>query len=160
MFLFIPYAPHVLLQYHASSVVLPAIAKGSLSTMTALHNCHPYELFKLYNQCSHVPSPLLQSLAKQKLSDLCFKFFKVCPTRIMLFSIKQNEILSRNKIKLFSTPFLKHYPFLRTCYFSSNLKLKSRLKVTQKYPHFFKFVTILHGVKNGQKKPSPVTAQF
>ena len=78
--------------------------------MTALHNCHPYELFKLYNQCPHVSSPLLQSLAKQKISDLCFQLFLVRPTKVLHFTIKLNEVLSRNKIKTLLFSFLKTLP--------------------------------------------------
>ena len=109
-FLFVPFAPNVLLKFHTSSVVLPAIAKGNLSAMTVLNNCHPYELFNLYNQCGRMSSLLLQSLAKQKLSDLCFQLFHSRPTKTIPFIIKVNEALSQNKVKTVLFSFLKTLP--------------------------------------------------
>ena len=125
-FLFLPAAPHILLDYHATSVILPSIAKGSVSPIALLKSCHPYRLFKLYKQCYKMQSPLLQSLAKQKLSDLCFKFFKIRPTKVILFSIKLNEILSRNKIKTILFSFLKTLPISQELL----LLLQSQTKVT------------------------------
>gem|GEM_PF-1487133 len=98
------------MEYHSTSVILPSIAKGSLSAFSILKNCHPYRLFKLYNQCHKIPSPIIRSLAKQKLSDLCFKFFKIRPSKNALFSIKLNEALSRNKVKTILFSFLKTLP--------------------------------------------------
>ena len=109
-FLFLPAAPHILLQYHATSTILPSIAKGSISAISLLQKCHPYQLFKLYNQCYKMTTPLLQSLAKQKLSDLCHKFFNIRPTKKILFCIQLNDILSCNKIKTVLFYFLKTLP--------------------------------------------------
>ena len=63
-FLFMPAAPHILLRYHASSVTLPAIARGSLSAISPLHNSHPYELFQLYNQYRHMSLTSIYCKAK------------------------------------------------------------------------------------------------
>ena len=113
--------------------------------MSVLKNCHPYHLFKLYNQCHKIPSPLIQSLAKQKMSNLSFKIFKVRPTGIMLFSIKQNEIL------LYS--FLKTLPIPQDLL----LLLQSQTKVTFKsHPQISSlFCNNITWCKKWSEKPFP-----
>ena len=135
-FLFLPAAPHILLQYHATSTILPSIAKGSISAISLLQKCHPYQLFKLYNQCYKMTTPLLQSLAKQKLSDLCHKFFNIRPTKKILFKfyIQLNDILPCTKLKQFYFLFLKPSQSLKTLSCSFNPKLESHFKVTLKSP--------------------------
>jgi len=157
-FLFLPAAPHILLEYHAHSVILPSIAKGLTAPISLLQNCHPFHLFKVYKLCYKMQSPLLQSLSKQKFSDLCYKFFHIRPTKIILFSIKLNEALSRNKIKTILFSFLKTLPISHELL----LLLQSQTKVTFKsHPKISPFfVTISHGVKNGLKNLSHATAQF
>ena len=152
-FLFMPAAPHILLRYHASSVTLPAIARGSLSAMSPLHNSHPYELFQLYNQCRHMSSPLLQSIAKQKLSDLCFNLFHVRPTKVIPFTIKLNEVLSRNKIKTILFSFIKTLPISKDML----LLLQSQTKVTFKgHPKISKlFCNHISWCKKWSVKPFP-----
>ena len=130
LFLGLPAASHILLQYHATSTILPSIAKGSISAISLLQKCHPYQLFKLYNQCYKMTTPLLQFLAKQKLSDLCHKLFNIRPTKKILFSIQLNDILFRNKLKQFYFLFLKPSQSLKTLSCSFDPKLKSHFEVT------------------------------
>ena len=100
-FYFLPAAPHILLQYCMTSTILHSIEKGSISVILLLHNCYAYHLFNLYNQCYKMTTSLLQSLAKQQLSDLCHKFFNICPTKKIPFHLQLNNILSHNKTKQF-----------------------------------------------------------
>jgi hypothetical protein len=69
--LFLPAAPHILLEYHAHSVILPSIAKGLTAPISLLQNCHPFHLFKVYKLCYKMQSPLLQSLSQNKSSQIC-----------------------------------------------------------------------------------------
>ena len=152
-FLFLPAAPHILLEYHAHSVILPSIAKGLTAPISLLQNCHPFHLFKLYKLCYKMQSPLLQSLAKQKLSDLCYKFFHIRPTKIILFSIKLNEALSRNKIKTILFSFLKTLPISHELL----LLLQSQTKVTFKsHPKISPiFCNHISWCKKWSEKPYP-----
>ena len=69
----------------------------------------------------------ITSLAKQKLSDLCYKlFFHIRPTKMILFSIKLNEAISWNKIKTILFCFLKTLPISHELL----LLLQSQTKVT------------------------------
>ena len=127
-FLFIPAAPHILLRYHTSSVCnckrFP-FSHVSTSQLASVRN--------FFNYC--LPSPLLQSIAKQKLSD--FRLFHVRPTKVIPFTIKLNEALSRNKIKTILFSFVKTLPISKDML----LLLQSQTKVTFKGHLFLVTVT-------------------
>ena len=90
--------------------------------MTVLKGCHPLELFKLYQRCDELTSPLLRASAKQKLSDLCYKFFNIRPFKCLNFKIACFEVLSKNKLKILL------YSFLKTCPVSPDMLTLLQLK--------------------------------
>ena len=109
-FLFVPCAHNILLDYFASDHTLPKIARGSTDPLTVLKGSHPLKLFQLYHSYDNMKSLVLQSSAKQKLSDLCVKLFHTRPTRVLTFKINTFEVLSQNKIKTIIFSFLKSLP--------------------------------------------------
>ena len=72
--------------------------------------------------------PLLQSVAKQKLTDLCFELFRACPTKVLPFTMKLNEAITQNKIKISLFSFLKTLPISKNMLFL----LQTQTKVTFK----------------------------